>query len=271
MPIVNLCNFCIATEPFFHMKRTVDFHVMIYVTEGAIYVTEDHVDYEVGPGQLLFLKHHFNHYGKKKIAKGTKWYFVHFHLDEPSHVPTFSVHPQDITEFDPSLYTTVLPKKLSHLQDGKLEKDIVAFTEYYHSDDPMKPWNLNHIFFQLLTQVSFYGKVADTKPTLSDQIGEYLYAHSQEPFSADLLQKHFFLSYKHMAAVFKKEKQMTMQQYHTLLRMNKACNLLKSTSTPIGKISSSLGFSDMLYFSRTFHNFTGVSPTEYRKMQLELY
>ena len=92
-----------------------------------------------------------------------------------------------------------------------------------------------------------------------------------EPFSAGKLEKHFFLSYKHMAAVFKKEKQLTLQQYHNKVRMTEACRLLKSTLLPVGEISKELGYPDMLYFSRCFHRFAGMSPTQYRKSVPSFY
>ena len=68
-----------------------------------------------------------------------------------------------------------------------------------------------------------------------------------------------------MAAVFKKEKGMTMQQYHNAMRMEEACRLLCSTLMRVGDIADRLGFTDMLYFSRCFHNYTGKSPSRYRK------
>ena len=55
-PIVADCDCLRATEAFYHMDRVTDFCVMIYVTEGIMYVTEDGHDYEISPGEILFLK-----------------------------------------------------------------------------------------------------------------------------------------------------------------------------------------------------------------------
>ena len=68
-----------------------------------------------------------------------------------------------------------------------------------------------------------------------------------------------------MAHLFKKEKGVTMQQYHNSVRMDEACRLLCSTLMSIGEIADKLGFSDVLYFSRCFHTYTGKSPSAYRK------
>lgn len=54
-------------------------------------------------------------------------------------------------------------------------------------------------------------------------------------------------------------------QVHLLdLRLDKAKNLLRTTSFPIGTIANSVGYDDSLQFSRIFKKKTGVSPTQYR-------
>lgn len=271
MPIINGCNFCIAPEPFVHADRMIDFNILIYVIEGCIYVTEDHIDYEVHPGELLFLKNGIRHFGKKLIAKGTKWHFVHFYLHTDSPLPLFTPETAPIMQNTDTGSMLYLPKKLTHLHHTEIEQDIISLSEYFHSDAPMKKWYLNARFFQLLSKIAFYTPEAPHPVTLSEQICHYLNQHDHEPFSSLKLEQHFFLSYKYMAAVFKKEKQLTMQQYHTQLRMYAACKLLQTTLMPIGQISETLGYHDMLYFSRSFHRFTGMSPTNYRKSQLSFY
>ncbi len=87
-------------------------------------------------------------------------------------------------------------------------------------------------------------------------------------FSAEDVAKEFFLSYKHLAATFKKEKGMSMQQFHNRIRMQKAARILSSTGTSIAEIGEELGYKDALYFSRCFRRMYGMSPSEYRKSQM---
>lgn len=160
----------------------------------------------------------------------------------------------------------MLPKKLSSLFGSQLEQKIFAFTEYFRSGDPLHVWNRNQKFFELLTETAML-EAAEKKPlSLSDKIAAYLIQNYRQPFSSRELEREFFLSYKRMAAVFKKEKGMSMQQFHINVRMETACKLLRSTLFPIGEISRETGYSDMLYFSRNFRSAMGMSPTEYRKL-----
>lgn len=255
LPIVSACNYLAATEPFYHADRVADFHVMIYVTEGCIYVTEDNVDYDIHAGELFFLKSGIRHFGKIEIKRGTCWHFVHFYMGN------FSA--KFFTDTRPHPLYLMLPKKLSSLEDTDVARHIAEFTEYFHNEDFLHLWNINNLFFRLLTEIACYQEQSPL--SLSDRIAGYLTEHYENPFSAAVLEQHFFLSYKHMAAVFKKEKQLTMQQFHTRVRMNTACKLLRSTLLPIGEIGRQVGYTDILYFSRCFHAVIGMSPSEYRK------
>lgn len=264
MPLLNGCDQCTAQDPFYHADRLLDFHVLIYGMEGTIYVTEDDYDYEINPGELLFLKKGIHHFGKREISKGTRWYFAHFYSDEQPSLPSFFPEINPITPDVPVPFSAVLPKKLTGLWGGDIEQSFFSLINDFYSDDPLKKWNINKKLFELLSLIAFHDKLHQDF-SLSDRICEYLNNHLREPFCAASLEQHFFLSYKYMAAVFKKEKNTTMQKYHSQLRIQEACKLLKSTLLPVGMISSRLGYSDMLYFSRCFHQYAGMSPSEYRK------
>ncbi|MDO4336810.1 MAG: AraC family transcriptional regulator [Eubacteriales bacterium] len=279
LPVVSSCDYLAAQEPFLHADRIVDFHVMIYVTDGCIPVTEDGTDYEIHAGELFFLKNKLRHYGKKDVGRGTRWHYVHFYLAEPSVIeaarpvalgiagqnPELSSPAGGWAEFS-ALQTLVLPKKISGLSGSRLEQKIAGFTEYFRSDAPLDVWSRNQKFFELLTEIGIYEE-AEKKPlSLSDRIADYLTENYRRPFSSQELEQEFFLSYKRMAAVFKKEKGMSMQRFHTNVRMENACKLLRSTLLPVGEISRETGYADMLYFSRSFRSVVGMSPTEYRKL-----
>lgn len=260
LPVVSSCDSLAAQEPFLHADRIADFHVMIYVTDGCIPVTEENIDYEICPGELFFLKSGIRHWGKKEVSRGTRWHYVHFYLDESVDCGKYEY---------PHSFQITLPKILRNLSGSSLENQIFEFTEFYHSEDPLDIWNCNQRFFQLLTEIAHYEKKEQVPVNLSDRIAQYLAGHYNQPFSSKALEHQFFLSYKRMAAVFKKDKGMTMQQFHTSIRMEAACKLLRSTLLPIGEISREVGYADMLYFSRCFHAVMGMSPTQYRRLPRE--
>lgn len=264
-PIVCGCDFLVASEPFYHACRTLDFNVLIYVAEGTIYVSEEETDYEINAGELLFLKKGIGHYGKKEISRGTKWYYAHFFLDELNgECSNFQPDTASIGANETLAFFEVVPKKLSGLKNGNIEEKFSEIVEYCHSEDGFKRMKINGMFQSLLVDIALLKYIEKKPATLSERICAWLNEHCSEGFSAPRLEQEFFLSYKRMAAVFKKEQGKTMQQYHTCRRMSRACYLLRSTLMRISEIADDLGYDDPLYFSRCFRAFAGVSPSDYR-------
>ena len=222
LPVLCGCGSLTAGEPFYHADRTVDFNVLIYVTEGCIYVTENDCDYELRAEELLFLKSGVRHFGKHPCPRGTCWHYAHFILS------------------------------------------------HFEQPDKMSGWQLNAELFGLLSELCFMGSLNRTL-TVADKAEEFLRSHRRESFSAAALEREFNLSYKWLAALFKKEKNITMQQYHNSCRMEDAAALLRTTLLTVGEIAWTLGFEDPLYFSRCFRERFGLSPTQYRKANLLNY
>ena len=265
LPQLCGCGLFAASESFIHTDRVPDFCVLIYVIDGCIYVTEGDTDYEVNAGELLILKNSVHHFGKKKIKKGTKWIFVHFRISADCNASPFYPDASPLGAYDATAESILtLPKFLDSVS-ARFEKELKTFIEYAQSDDAYKKWFINQRLFLLLSSLAVNTQGFSNNLTLSDRICRYLADNIGVPFSSENIEKQFYLSYKYMSHLFKKEKGVTMQQYHNSVRMDEACRLLCSTLMSIGEIADKLGFSDVLYFSRCFRNYTGKSPSAYRK------
>lgn len=265
LPQLCGCGLFAASESFIHTDRVTDFCVLIYVIDGCIYVTEGDTDYEVNASELLILKSGVHHFGKKKIQKGTKWIFVHFGISADCNASPFYPDASPLGAYDATAESILtLPKFLDSVS-ARFEKELKTFIEYAQSDDAYKKWFINQRLFLLLSSLAVSTQGFSNNLTLSDRICRYLSDNIGVPFSSENIEKRFYLSYKYMSHLFKKEKGVTMQQYHNSVRMDEACRLLCSTLMSIGEIADKLGFSDVLYFSRCFRNYTGKSPSAYRK------
>lgn len=265
LPQLCGCGLFAASESFIHTDRVPDFCVLIYVIDGCIYVTEGDTDYEVNAGELLILKNGIHHFGKKKIQKGTKWIFVHFRISADYNASPFHPDASPLGTYDATAESILtLPKFLDSVS-ARFEKELKTFIEYAQSDDAYKKWFINQRLFLLLSSLAVSTQGFSNNLTLSDRICRYLSDNIGVPFNSENIEKQFYLSYKYMSHLFKKEKGVTMQQYHNSVRMDEACRLLCSTLMSIGEIADKLGFSDVLYFSRCFRNYTGKSPSAYRK------
>ncbi len=79
------------------------------------------------------------------------------------------------------------------------------------------------------------------------------------------------LSPDYLSHLFKKEYHVTPVKYLTQIRLNKAKDFLSDENLSISDIAYLVGYSDPLYFSRTFKKSEQVSPQQYRKDILQIH
>lgn len=259
LPALETADLLVASKAFVHVDRIPAFHVLIHVLSGCIHVTEDGHDYALCAGDMLILREGVHHFGKTPIAAGTKWMYVHFHLPAPPAAPQ---------NRQPSLQHVPVPCFLSRNRTDGLQAELLSLMERVRGDSPLAAFSANSQLYRILLILSEKKLRPPRKKSISEEIADYLRQNLEHPFSAKALEATFHLSYKHMAAVFKKHAGSTLQQYHTGLRITAAAQALRSTDQAIQSISLQYGFQDPLYFSRCFKKHMGHSPKQYRALQL---
>ncbi len=83
----------------------------------------------------------------------------------------------------------------------------------------------------------------------------------------DEIAERMHMTPEYIGTLFHKEVGVTFSSYIKNLRMNKAKELLCSTSLKFYEISEQIGYTDPKYFSRVFKETCGQLPGEYRKTQ----
>ena len=73
------------------------------------------------------------------------------------------------------------------------------------------------------------------------------------------------LDASYLSTIFKNKVGISPKKYILKLQIEKATKLLCDTNFTVREISIAVGFTDALYFSRVFHNMTGMAPSVYRK------
>ena len=94
---------------------------------------------------------------------------------------------------------------------------------------------------------------------------EYISNHYFEEIDLDGCAMRCSLSRSRFNHIFTKVIGTSPLQYQQQLRLEQACELLRSSSLSINEISYSVGFTDPLYFSRLFKKRIGKNPRDFRK------
>ena len=128
----------------------------------------------------------------------------------------------------------------------------------------------NIYFYELLTLMS--------RAAMEDSQQQNIYKYEQieraiqvfhteykMPFSIEDYARQCNMSVSWFARVFRRQTGLSPQNYLTNVRINKAKELLASSSYNIGEIAEIVGYQNPLYFSRIFKKYTGFSPSEYKR------
>ena len=97
-----------------------------------------------------------------------------------------------------------------------------------------------------------------------EKASAFISEHLSENISLEDTAQAVNVSAFYLSKLFKEEKNVNYVTYVSDARMEKARSLLKDNSLSIKEISAEVGFNDQNYFSRTFRNKFGMTPTEFR-------
>ena len=98
-----------------------------------------------------------------------------------------------------------------------------------------------------------------------DTVLQYLEAHIGEELTVEQIAKNCLLSVSVLKRLFREHIHQGVMAHFTMMKLERAKDLLRSGNTTVAEISQALGFSSQFYFSRLFKQKNGVSPSEYRE------
>lgn len=96
------------------------------------------------------------------------------------------------------------------------------------------------------------------------RIQQYVDDHLDREMTLEELAEVLHLHPNYFSKYFKRHFGMPPLKYVSRKRMDRAKQLLKTTSQSVKEVSAAIGFDDANYFSKTFRREVGFSPSEYR-------
>lgn len=104
---------------------------------------------------------------------------------------------------------------------------------------------------------------------LKEQVRAYLLEHMSEAVSRDDLAAALHFNSSYFSTLFKKQCNVSVSQYIISVKMEYAVSQLLNTLHSVAEISEQIGFSSPQYFIRKFRDQYGLTPLEFRKMQMK--
>lgn len=125
-----------------------------------------------------------------------------------------------------------------------------------------------------ITRIEDYLRVSqnkidlDNEPDQVKQTCSYIESNYDKRIGLEEIAEDLKISKFHLSRIFKSAMDMTVIDYLTKIRMEKAKELLALTKESVKIIAFRTGFSDPNYFSLTFRKYSGLSPLQFRAKAL---
>ncbi len=94
---------------------------------------------------------------------------------------------------------------------------------------------------------------------------EYISNHPEEKLTLEMLAQKAGYTQTYLSRRFRQEMGMSIVDYIRQIRLERAQYWLTYTDKSIEEIADDLGYGNRSYFSKTFRESTGTTPTEYRR------
>lgn len=230
--------------------------VFIYCSQGRGWCELGGQRHEVSRDQLLVLPADLPHtYGAAERRPWTIHWFHAVGSNVPFYLEKLGVTPgQPVISVrgDVGLFS-VFEEVLEDLEHGSTLRHL---TYAVHS--------LAHLLGIILRKREQASEgPADARERVTRSI-EFMKAHLHEPLRVERLAALVNLSRSHYTTLFGRIMGYAPLHYLNHLRLQRAVQLLNTTSLPIKQISEQVGFPDQLYFSRAFRKLHGHAPSERR-------
>lgn len=155
---------------------------------------------------------------------------------------------------------------------AEMERLFAQLAAAHISDSPLAPLeekarmlDILHIFLRLAAKEGL--TYAESVPAEQlKQITDYISSHLSEEITLEDLAGlvHFHPNY--FISFFRKYFGMPPLRYVSTARLERAKLLLKTTPDSVASIAEQTGFHGLYHFSKRFKNYTGYSPSDFRKL-----
>lgn len=249
-----------CNEQYLVKRTTYDSFLIMLVQKGTGNVTTNGISFSVESGDVVFIDCYEPHsYGTKE-----GWEILWIHITGPmcrqyyeifcgtNHYKTSFIHKKAFQDFEtPFLYLYHCFMRGTPCSEAAMSKYITDL-------------------LTALIDPSF-----DTPPDICtipavETALAFIREHFHEPVTVEQIASEVSLSPYYFIRLFKKETSMTPHQYITSLRINSAKFYLKTTSFSVKEITFLCGFQSENSFCITFKKLAGITPSEYRNLEVTL-
>lgn len=188
---------------------------------------------------------------------------------KPSHHKLCLFRPETIAYFNNKMKNSIPDNPCKNVRD---EPWLQLFLDMKR-DDPLETIKGILYYYCGMFSGDKFKNIAECdmpdNQDLMHRIFKFAEEHFQDKCTLSDLSSHIGYDYSYLSKLFSDKIGMSFTEYVNMLRIDKACYLLKNTDLPILNISEQCGYGSIRSFNRNFIRRMNVTPREYRKSPQE--
>jgi len=279
-PYIRVAMDNVVYGPWFIEERVLFDYELLYIMEGSVRVTVEDDVYEGKPGDIFLFRPKQRH-SILKTGENLRQPHIHFDFYHQEDSPLVGVNfknLQHITDDEQRYFRSdimdQMPVRLStHLrlqQPTLIERMLFEIINEFEMKLPLFEVKAKGLFIDLWVQLLRENLWHQHPHTISNlhtlnRVKEYIKANYDNKVSLDELSARFNFSKSYLVRLFTQTFNMSPIQYHQLIRIEKAREMIQFTDEPLTQIAERIGYNSIHSFSRIFKKIDGRSPSFYRR------
>lgn len=237
------------------INRTLECHLLLYITEGYGYIKINGEHYTIYPGSILFIEKNTEHtYGNQQDAWWSG-YWAHF-SGTVSDSLVRQYFNNSYALFEIGVNETLEAVFADMHKQMRLETQLI---------NVLHAANAIRYILSLITQLRIAKNMDNVDGGILDRVVDVMYKNIARPITLKELAQDAHLSQSQLVRIFRKKTGYTPMEYYNLARMKEACNKILHGENNVSAIARSLGFENQYYFSTVFKRMFGFSPTQFMR------
>ncbi len=285
LPNVRLIGHIAYKKPWSHFARTINEFILYVIKGGELYIQEGDRRYHLKKGDILFLEPNVTHHGYQEAS--CDYYYIHFKhpelfmVDDSQYYEMaqemllkrkLSLTGNFLNEEPPTDGICCLPKTYSLVNENEfmyILKDATDdFQNKYENYKRLVSCKILGLLIKIgreYTTTNIENMQAHFPKAFvkARKILDYLNTEYHKKISSTDIEQVFESDFDYLNRVFHKMSGFTIFHYLNTVRINKAKELIETTSIKFSEIGYLVGIEDPYYFSKLFKKYAGMTPTQY--------
>ena len=246
-----------------HMRRTMDQHELVFVRRGVLPIRVGERRMHIAAHEVALFPLGVEHAGTESITADLEFYWMHFRL------PVCAVAQADAGR-------TVAGCTVG--MDTAAEVDAGHRAVGGNGDDGLHPMmsgsalpkDDRYLVLPDLAEVANprarrSGRTSDSGLAAMRSVRAWLRANAYEDVTVAGVAERFHYTPSYLTSLYRRVFGIGVTEQIAEYRIDRARELLSSTTSPVTDIAAEVGYDDPKYFMRVFKRRTGLTPTQYRE------